>query len=123
MYYLSMEDYEIITTIKKIRINKKINQQEMADFLRISQQSYSDLEQAKTKLTLIDFLKICKKLDIDPITIVSDSNSIIISLSPEEIDVLNHLHDKISNQFQIKNIKIKTSGDVIIGNNINNSKK
>ena len=118
-----MEEFDILTIIKEIRANKKINQQEMADFLGISQQSYSDLENSKTKLTLIDFLRICKKLNVDPITIVNDSNSIIVSLSQEEIDVFNNLHEKINNQFQINNIKIKASGDVIIGNNINNSKK
>lgn len=118
-----MEDYDILTTVKEIRINKKISQQEMADYLSMSQQSYSDLEKAKTKLSLIDFLRICKKLNIDPITIVSDQNSIIVSLTQEEIEIINHLHDKINNQFQVKNLKINASGDVIIGNNISNSKK
>lgn len=96
-----MEYYDILKTIKQIRINKKITQQEIANYLNISQQSYSDLEKAKTKLTLVDFFKICKKLNISPINLIKEDNQIIITINEKQAETLKDLNW----QFQIQNKK------------------
>jgi len=110
----------LIEEIKKLRKSQKISQTEMAGFLTMAQTTYSDIENGISKLTIEDFLKICKKLEIDPILLVKESKEVLISVTPTEAKALNSLNTKIQNNFSIQNVNVKTSGDVIIGKNIKN---
>lgn len=108
----------ITEIFKNVRKEKKYTQTDVANYLGIAQTSYSDIENGVAKLMVEDYLKICKFLDIDPVSLVKDTNAIIVSITPEEANSLNKLNEKIQQNFSIGNISIKTSGDVIIGQNI-----
>lgn len=49
--------------LKSIRENRKITQQEAADYLSISQKTYSNIESNKSKLRLTDFFKLSELFD------------------------------------------------------------
>lgn len=104
--------------IKLIRKEKNYTQKDIANYLQIAQTSYSDIENGIARLSLEDYLKICKFLELDPILLVKDTESAIISITKEEANILNQLNEKVKQTFSVKNINIKTSGDVIIGQNI-----
>lgn len=104
--------------IKLIRKQKNYTQKDIANYLQIAQTSYSDIENGIARLSLEDYLKICKFLELDPILLVKDTESAIISITKEEANILNQLNEKVKQTFSVKNINIKTSGDVIIGQNI-----
>lgn len=106
--------------IKSIRKQKHYTQKDIASYLNLAQTSYSDIENGIARLTVEDYLKICKFLEIDPIALVKDSNSVIISITEEEAKILNRLNDKVQQSFSLNNVNINTSGDVIIGTNIKN---
>ncbi|MEN8124689.1 MAG: helix-turn-helix transcriptional regulator [Bacteroidota bacterium] len=55
----------ILKKIRIARLEKELSQENMAEFLGISQCAYSNLENGKTKLNLKCFIKISKILDID----------------------------------------------------------
>ncbi len=48
--------------LKTKRVSKKITQQEMADFLNITQKTYSNIENGKTKISFEKLVLICKFL-------------------------------------------------------------
>lgn len=104
--------------IKLIRKEKNYTQKDIANYLQIAQTSYSDIENGIARLSLEDYLKICNFLELDPILLVKDTESAIISITKEEANILNQLNEKVKQTFSVKNINIKTSGDVIIGQNI-----
>lgn len=104
--------------IKLIRKEKNYTQKDIASYLQIAQTSYSDIENGIARLGVDDYLKICKFLKIDPILLVKDTNSAIISITNEEAKVLNQLNEKVKQNFSLNNVNINTSGDVIIGQNI-----
>lgn len=54
------------TTIKNIRNKKGLTQEELAFKLDISQKSYSDIENGKTKLKNNMLMKIVKALEVTP---------------------------------------------------------
>jgi len=108
----------ITEIFKKIRKEKHYTQTDIANYLGIAQTSYSDIENGVAKLMVEDYLRICKFLNIDPISLVKDTNAVIISITPEEANSLNKLNEKIQQSFSIENVNIKASGDVIIGQNI-----
>lgn len=51
--------------IKEIRVEKKISQQELADFCGIEPSNMSRLEAGRANATLSTLDKICKSLDIE----------------------------------------------------------
>ena len=55
----------ILKKIRIARLEKEFSQENMADYLGISQCAYSNLENGKTKLGLKCLKKISKFLDID----------------------------------------------------------
>ncbi len=103
----------ITEIIKSIRKEKKYTQKEIASYLNLSQTSYSDIENGISSLTVEVFLKICKFLEIDPITLVKNTDSVIISITEEEVKLLNKLNEKVQQNFSLRNVNIKTSGDAI----------
>ncbi len=55
----------ILKKIRITRLEKELSQENMAEYLGISQCAYSNLENGKTKLDLKCLKKISKILDID----------------------------------------------------------
>lgn len=99
-----MEKY-ILDFIKQTRKQKKLTQKDLADVLGMKDTSYGDIENGVTKLKLCDFLKLCNFLNIDPVTLLNDSNQIIISVSDEQAELIEELNEKIQRQKQVINIK------------------
>lgn len=66
---MSQEEKEILkrigSKIRTIRKSKKITQQELADYLKISRTYLSELENGKYNFTFLLFLKIGEYLKID----------------------------------------------------------
>ena len=52
--------------IKKIREEKKITQEQLAERLNMSQQSYSSLERGETSINLYKLMEIAEQLDTPP---------------------------------------------------------
>ncbi|ATA73541.1 MULTISPECIES: helix-turn-helix domain-containing protein [Capnocytophaga] len=63
-----------LTKIKKIRLEKKISQEDIAFQLGISQSAYAKIETGKQKLSAEQLIKISKILSID-LKELSDSSS------------------------------------------------
>jgi len=118
MYNKTM-DKAILDYIRSIRKEKNITQQEMGEFLSMKTSSYGDIENGVTRIKLDDFLLICKKLEIDPIILVKNTNQIIVSLDKEQIELLEDLTNQIRSQVKLQNVNINSSGgDILIGSNI-----
>lgn len=119
-----MNESNILEILKKIRNEKKLKQEDMAKHLRMSRQSYSDLETGKTTLSLLDFLTICKILNIDPITIVKESEDIIVVLNNDQADAIGDLNNQIQQQKYMNNIRInKNTGNIFINSSNNKIEK
>ena len=105
---------DILMSLKLRRKELGFTQQEVADFLGMKKESWRDIENCKSRIRLEDFLLVCKFLKIDPISLVKDTDDVIISLSREQIDVIDDIHNKIHNQVNIS--KSIISGDIVFGN-------
>lgn len=57
--------------LKKIRIEKGLTQDNMADMLYISQNSYHKLENGHTKMSLDKFIDICNVLQVEMAEIIN----------------------------------------------------
>jgi len=60
-----MKKQKILEIIKKQRKNKKITQEEMANYLKIAYKTYNRKENWITEFTFLEFLMICEKLNIN----------------------------------------------------------
>lgn len=103
----------ILLRIIERRKELKMTQEDLGELLKMPRGTYRDIENGKTSLKLEVFLEICKKLQLDPSSLVKDTDDIIITLSREQIDVLDDIHEKIHNQVNINNSYI--NGDIVIG--------
>lgn len=108
---------DIRLRIKELRISKKISQAKIAEYLKIDQSTYSDIENLKSRLSLDDFLKICKFMKIEPTTLIVDSDEIIIKVSKDQAEVLTELTKQINDRIELNHLHDFTiNGDLIIGN-------
>ena len=57
--------------IKSIRFKKGLTQDNMADMLNISQNSYHKLENGHSKINLSKFIDICKVLEVETIELLN----------------------------------------------------
>ncbi len=96
----------ILSVIKYVRKQKKITQEEIANKLGMKTSSYGDIENGVTRMKLDDFLIICRFLKIDPISLVKDSNQVVISLSKEEVELIDSLNRKVQLQKSNQNFDI-----------------
>jgi len=85
----------IIQSIKAIRKSKKISQTKMGEYLSISQGTYRDIESEKIRLTLENYILICKYLEIDVCNLLKDKNKKTIELSEQEILLIESIYQKI----------------------------
>ncbi|MGM9857991.1 MAG: helix-turn-helix domain-containing protein [Bacilli bacterium] len=113
---------KVIEKIKIIRKQKKITQEQIANVLNMSKSNYCEIENAETRLTVEDFIKICEFLNIDINQLTDQEDKILIEITEEEYKAIENLNNKIKNQINISKVNINTTGDVIIGNNNKNNK-
>lgn len=67
-------DYKIIgNRIKQARMNKHKTQEDLAEYLEVSNSYISRIERGTTKLNLELLVKICAYLDIDPSYVITGS--------------------------------------------------
>lgn len=96
----------ILGVIKYVRKQKKITQEAIAKKLGMKTSSYGDIENGTTRMKLDDFLIICKFLEIDPINLVKDSNQVIVTLTNDEVALIDSLNKKIQVQRNNQNFNI-----------------
>lgn len=90
--------------LKALRKNKKMSQEEVADYLRISQSAYARMESGESHSWANHILKICKIFEIAPDELLK------VELHKDgisSIDNANQLPDKIIEQYEerIKELK------------------
>ncbi|MDC9724115.1 MAG: helix-turn-helix transcriptional regulator [Urechidicola sp.] len=83
---------QIGSKLKRIRENKRMSQQEIAEFLDISQKTYSNIECDKSKPSLPQLSKLSKFLDFD-----------LLELLQEQGITFNQKKNKIHNNGIIHN--------------------
>ena len=115
---------EILETIKKIRKSKKISLRKMGELINVSYSTYNDIETGKIRLSLENFLLICKILEINPLSLLTNENYIILSNKDiKEIDnmiyTLQKIKKQILNKEEPENIKIENSFNNSTNTNIN----
>ncbi len=71
--------------IQTTRMEKKISQKEMADFLGISLNYISKLENGKTKIDLKIFIKICNFLNISIYDVLNENSDNIIRYMDKDL--------------------------------------
>lgn len=71
--------------IQATRVENKISQKEMADFLGISMNYISRLENGKTKIELKTFIKICDFLNISIYDVLNEKSDNIIRYMDKEL--------------------------------------
>lgn len=114
---------EIIKKIQKIREQKKITRKKMAEQLFISEGTYKDIEYERIRLSLENFLSICKILEISPMELLNtNQNEHFILISDDDLKHLNKIINKLNKQIITNNDNSNyfSTGDIQIGNNNNN---
>ena len=82
---MNMDFSNIGKRIQATRIENKISQKEMADFLGISMNYISKLENGKTKIDLRTFRKICDFLNISIYDVLNEKSNHIIGYMDKEL--------------------------------------
>ena len=82
---MNMDFSNIGKRIQATRMENKISQKEMADFLGISMNYISRLENGKTKVELKTFMKICDFLNISIYDVLNEKSDNIIRYMDKEL--------------------------------------
>lgn len=82
---MNMDFSNIGKRIQATRIENKISQKEMAEFLGISLNYISKLENGKTKIELKTFLKICDFLNISIYDVLNEKSDNIIRYMDKDL--------------------------------------
>ena len=82
---MNMDFSNIGKRIQATRMENKISQKEMADFLGISMNYISRLENGKTKIELKMFIKICDFLNISIYDVLNEKSDNIIRYMDKEL--------------------------------------
>lgn len=83
--------------LKILRKNKKMSQEEVADFLHISQSAYARMESGESHSWANHILRICKIYDITPDELLK------MEVNNKEIssgEILNQLSDTVIEQYE-----------------------
>jgi DNA-binding Xre family transcriptional regulator len=107
---------DILKEIKNLRIDKDITKSQMGDYLNMSYQNYSKIEDGKTALKLDTFLEICTKLEINPMTLLSQNDESYVLLSKEDLSKLTKAEEVIE---KIKKQSKQALQEITIENNPN----
>ena len=89
---------DINKELKNIREDKDLTTGYMAERLNMSQTNYSRIENGNVRLTIDVFLDICKILNVNPKSFFDDFDENTISLTDEEIDVINKANKVINSK-------------------------
>lgn len=90
---------QVIEKLEQIRKSKKLSRNYIAQRLFISKDTYRDMEYGKIRLSLENYLRICQILEINPMTLLNDSeDESFVLLSKKDINDLNRILNKINNQ-------------------------
>lgn len=106
----------IIGKIKNIRKSRKIPQEEIAKRIGMKTNTYRDLENSVSRLRLDDFLKLCEILEINPLTLIKNSNDTIIILDENEIKLFEGINNQIKEQKKLNEINIADNRETIDNN-------
>jgi transcriptional regulator with XRE-family HTH domain len=82
--------------LKSLRENKRRSQQEVADFLNISQRTYSNIESDKSDIACEKIFKLSKFLDFDYYELIQNNCS---------ISLLKNVHSTTKNEDDIISLK------------------
>jgi len=111
--------------IKKLRELKNIGQQYMAEKLHISQSSYSDIENGKSKVSEERLEQIAQILEISTDAIKNFNDSVVFNYSPQSGYInTNHINplDQIQQLYE-RLLKDKDDQILILKNVISDLKK
>jgi len=67
----------------------------MGKYLSISQGTYRDIESEKIRLTLENYILICKYLEIDVCNLLKNNSRKTIELTNQEISLIESIYKKI----------------------------
>lgn len=93
-------DYKIIgKRIKQARMNKHKTQEDLAEYLEVSNSYVSRIERGTTKISLELLVKVCNHLDIEPSYVLTGS----VSSSNDYLrnDIVNMLKDCSSEKIKL----------------------
>jgi len=76
MHTTTSELKKIRERIKKIRFEKGLTQDNMADMLHISQNAYHKLENGHSKMNLSKFIDICKVLEVEAVELINGPDQV-----------------------------------------------
>lgn len=108
---------KILNHLKIERKKQKISQKEMAESLKMAEETYRDIENGRIAFRVEVLLNACRILKIDPINLVKNTEDIIVVLTPEQVETINDLNNQIQTAINFNNIQNNTfNGDFIIGN-------
>lgn len=86
---------KILETIRKIRQEKGLSQEQVAEKLAISRQMYTNYENGKSEITLNRFLKLIQVLEIDKIHIFKVEHTISKEALEKLFKTIENLKDKL----------------------------
>jgi len=98
---------QIGSKLKKLRENKRISQQEIANFLDISQKTYSNIESDKSKPSLTQLSKLSEFLDFDLLELLQEQGIVFNQKNNKFNDnsagiVMNNLPEKLITQYEAR---------------------
>ncbi|PHS68092.1 MAG: transcriptional regulator [Flavobacterium sp.] len=90
--------------IKELRKSKRLSQEEVADFLNVSQSTYARIEKGESNSWVNNIAPICELFDIKPDELLKQ-DTIVISQNQQggnsnNAYVINQLSEKLISQFE-----------------------
>lgn len=110
--------------LKEKRENLKIPRWQIAKKLNISPEALRDIEHGKTRMSLENFLIICKELNLSPLELLKDSKDHYAILNNTDLKILDQSIDLLKKiRFQTQNTFSNNSNNITVGdgNTITNS--
>jgi len=101
---------ELGSKLRKARESKRISQQEIAEFLNISQKTYSNIEGDKSKPSLIQLSKLGELLDFDMLELLKEQGLVFNQKNEHGANngiVNTNLPEKLIAQYEARIIELK----------------
>jgi transcriptional regulator with XRE-family HTH domain len=95
--------------LKKLRQAKNMSQEEIADYLNISQSAYARMERGESASWATHFNKICDLFQIKPENLVSKQEREFKDSEKESdsVEIVNQLSEKIIEQYEARIKELK----------------
>ena len=97
---------KIGSKLRKLRISKGYSQEYMAETLKISQKTYSNMENDKSSISIETLKKIASEYNIDLMEILSDERVIVQNNNSNDTStfqggiIINHLSEELLTQMK-----------------------